>query len=519
MKNIVKRAIILTVLTGISFSCTEDYLDLENQNKITEESYYDNEESAFQAIVSCYDVMKANGLYGLQMQWVYYSIDGFSFFEDDVWNDLSFSTEDGHISSVFDHLYRGMYRCNVALNKIPEIEMDSAKKKRFIAEAKFFRGFYSFHLGFMFGTPTMINKPIEPDEQKGYTNSEPGELFDTAIANFKAAAEGLPLTATGSEAGRVTQGAANAMAGKVYLWKGEWDSAAIYLEKVINSNVYSLVTPNKDDSLDYFSAYLSNFTAESFNGYGGENNEESVLEVQNTFDEQYWNKHLPGYGCDGSLLTRYFGFVTGSYQNFAPLNEVADLFETPGPAGMAADPRMYATLMMPGDTTEFRQEYVNSQHNGEYPVWDGFPKNTFSGDYGCRKYYFPVWYDDGLTNDPNNWRIIRYADVLLMCAEAKYRIGESAQALSYLNEIRDRVGMTELTTISKEDIIHERMVEFMFELNPVIHLIRWSTQEGSWVPDMREYIEDFVIGKHELFPIPQYEIDFQGGTLNQNPGW
>ena len=532
-KIITKTALLLAVFLIGSNSCTKEFLEIENPNAITKENYFKTEQHAFESIVSCYDIMKSKGMFGRNFQWFIYSVDGLSNFENATWNNMQYKTNDPLISGIFNFLYRGMYRCNVALDVIPGIEIANKEKKdRLLAEAHFFRGFYLYYLSTLFGTPPLIMKELLPgDDQKNKENSEKGELLEVAIEELKKAAPDLPLKSEIAMTGRVSRGAANAMIGKCYIWKAQYDSAEHYLAKVIESGQYQLVQKQKDDSLAFVNAFLSNFTAMPINGYGGKNNSASILEVQNQHSpENDWLKYLPGHSCDGSLLSKYFTFIStaGSYSNFAPNYKAAELFEGPGPAGMAFDPRKYGTLIMVGDTVEKRPEMIDEHWDGEVPIFKGFPK-SFGGDYGCRKYYYPIHYGQAKFNDPNNWRVIRYAHVLLLYAEAAYHNGNTTEALDKLNMIRNRAGMSPRTTITPETIIYETRVECMFEVNTILNIIRWSALdkniwgqenfETPWITDMYKYLPGFISNKHELFPMPLYEVDFQEGALVQNPGY
>jgi len=180
------------------------------------------------------------------------------------------------------------------------------------------------------------------------------------------------------------------------------------------------------------------------------------------------------------------------------------------------DPRRYVTLFEKGDTIIYL--------DGSPPVaWD-YTKHTnvsiYDG-YGWEKYFAPAHKGN---NGPDNIRLMRYSDVLLMLAEADFQVNNGAStqlALDCINEVRERVGLDPISVVTAQAIIHERDVEFGFECLRFHDLVRWSLlseDNPMWV-DIESIIPKYRKGKDEYLPIPMYEINLAGGNLKQNPGW
>ncbi|MCK5135575.1 MAG: RagB/SusD family nutrient uptake outer membrane protein [Bacteroidales bacterium] len=292
----------------------------------------------------------------------------------------------------------------------------------------------------------------------------------------------LPETYDNDNTGRATRGAALALLGKTYLYQQKWAQAIEYLGIVIDLGVYQLSMPAGTDSIDYVNAYLCNFTSEAMPGgdgstYTAENNCESVFEIQNNDDP--------------------------------PIDH---------PAGLKYDPRRYASVFAEGDTIENREgfHYYNEPFDSTRHV------NVQIGQgYQVRKYYYPLHSagPDAPYNDPNNWRYLRYADVLLMYAEAEYHLnGSTPVAIDAINQVRARAGMPGVTQVTPEVIIHERDVELGLECLRFHDLVRWSLLPEPWV-DPVVMVSGYVAGKNEYLPIPIEEITKSEGLLKQNPGW
>lgn len=431
--------------------------------------------------------------------------------------------------------WQGIQRANLAIDEIPttriETEGDEAEKQakyrdRYLGEAYFLRGYYYFRLARMFGGMPLINYVIKSSNQWAQTRSTMDETLNFAIEDFKRAENLLwkKDEYSNEELGRATKGAAQAMLLKANLYRADYlrnagneteaqkyfAEAAKWGEKVIQSRQYSL-WPN----------YLDNFRL------ANENGRESVFEIQ------YTEEATSDYGGEGytrgtmtTILQRSrssaFGEAGWGYDR--PTQNLYNEYE-------AGDARRDETILVPTD------EQI------ETPA-----QEIYCGDRMLNRKY--AMYNDGAnggiyklahaTRSPKNNIQIRYADVLLMYAEACCESGDLPSAKSALKEVRDRAGLSQFPytaviqgqTVTFNDnqedlrkaIRHERRVELAMEGHRWFDLTRWGiaketmdTYMAGETEEAKELYGTFQKGKHELFPIPSKEIDLSG--IEQNPNW
>ena len=431
--------------------------------------------------------------------------------------------------------WQGIQRANLAIDEIPttriETEGDEAEKQakyrdRYLGEAYFLRGFYYFRLARMFGGMPRIDYVIKSSNQWAQTRSTMDETLNFAIEDFKRAENLLweKDKYSNEELGRATKGAAQAMLLKANLYRADYlrnagneteaqkyfAEAAKWGKEVIQSRQYSL-WPN----------YLDNFRL------ANENGRESVFEIQ------YTEEATSDYGGEGytrgtmtTILQRSrssaFGEAGWGYDR--PTQNLYNEYE-------AGDARRDETILVPTD------EQI------ETPA-----QEIYCGDRMLNRKY--AMYNDGTnggiyklahaTRSPKNNIQIRYADVLLMYAEACCESGDLPSAKSALKEVRDRAGLSQFPytaviqgqTVTFNDnqedlrkaIRHERRVELAMEGHRWFDLTRWGiaketmdTYMAGETEEAKELYGTFQKGKHELFPIPSKEIDLSG--IEQNPNW
>ena len=431
--------------------------------------------------------------------------------------------------------WQGIQRANLAIDEIPttriETEGDEAEKQakyrdRYLGEAYFLRGFYYFRLARMFGGMPLIDYVIKSSNQWAQTRSTMDETLNFAIEDFKRAESLLweKDKYSNEELGRATKGAAQAMLLKANLYRADYlrnagneteaqkyfAEAAKWGKEVIKSRQYSL-WPN----------YLDNFRL------ANENGRESVFEIQ------YTEEATSDYGGEGytrgtmtTILQRSrssaFGEAGWGYDR--PTQNLYNEYE-------AGDARRDETILVPTDVQI------------ETPA-----QEIYCGDRMLNRKY--AMYNDGAnggiyklahaTRSPKNNIQIRYADVLLMYAEACCESGDLPSAKSALKEVRDRAGLSQFPytaviqdqTVTFNDnqedlrkaIRHERRVELAMEGHRWFDLTRWGiaketmdTYMAGETEEAKELYGTFQKGKHELFPIPSKEIDLSG--IEQNPNW
>jgi len=520
------------ILTGViifAAGCGEDYLEVENINAVTTGNFYETERDAEYALYAAYGPIGWRGFNGNTFQFLFYCLDDRIIHENAQYELYVFNASDGRVGSLYYDLYKGVYRCNILLQSLPDIPMAEETKNLYFGQLYFLRGFYYFYLASVFYAPPLVTYATE-NPSDTYGNTPQQELYDFVEEEFAKAINLLPWEwENGEDVGRATRGAALGMLGKAHLYQQEWDEASVYLKRLIDEGPHDLMMPAEDgDSLDYLYAYLCNFSPFNLSTekkiYKAENNVESVFSAQfndgfSTYGH-YWN---PGWQNDGSLFSAYFGI--NGWRNVVPSRKMAEQYEavTSHPAGYDKDPRFYASFFSPGDTIDYwYPDYSDFYH---VPFKVGIHNlSAISQGYGLKKYCFPMHLSNSATpfQDPNNWRILRFSDVLLMYAEAEFhRNPSSADGLNALNRVRERVGMPPIPALTREAVIHERDIELFAECLRFFDLVRWgliSDAGGTWV-NTKDYITNFVPGKSEYLPIPISEINVMQGKLQQNPGW
>ena len=372
----------------------------------------------------------------------------------------------------WSELYQGVYRANLVIANVPGIDMEPNLRNRLVAEAKFLRGYFYFQLVKTFGRVPLITHTLNPDEYC-QPRATIQECWAQIEQDLKEAADILPQKSAyeSADRGRATQGAANALLAKAYLFQAKWPDALTRAAMVIDSKEYDLEPK-----------YSDIFTLSHENGI------ESIFEIQHVYvptssygDE---NEGQETSIYQGSRKSRDF---TGWGFN-CPTQDFVDEFET-------GDPRLKATVVFDKDII------------WENTAWQQVADNSMSPTkMAARKYmleYQPAAPD--ISNSPANWRAIRFADVLLFHAEAANETGSAEAALKSLNRVRQRASMSPVTVTEqsalRNAIWHERRVELGLEGHRFFDLVR----QGRAAEVLAK--NGFIKGTHEYFPIPQLEMD------------
>lgn len=493
-KKIDRKLLIVMLLSLVMVSsCSDDFIDVAPTEENSED-FFNTEEDYQNALIGAYDMLQSSFMNVLLGEIAsdntlcggesatdtpgYQQID-----------DMIHTPVNAQLRNIWGWMFAGVNRANYILEFQDKIDFDG--KDVVLGQARFLRAYFYFELVKWFGdVPLVVDQRILFGQQFEVDRTPKTEVYAQIEQDLIYATSVLPLVQ--ADIGRVTKGAAQSLLGKVYLYQDKFSEAANALENVINSGQYQLLT---DDYANMFE-----------NDY--ENNMESVFEVQ------YTDVQGAGFGCfqcsEGNIAVGYNGirnysvepgsvgdiFDSGFSFN-VPTQETYDIFDD-------NDIRRDVSILdIETWAAEVGATYVEGyEHTGFYNL-KYLPRR---GDLNTG--------DQNLTN-PNNYRAIRYADVLLMAAEALNRGGiDESRARLYLNEVRLRAGLPEVSssgTTLTDDIYKERRLELVGEGHRFFDLVRTNTAS--------EYIEGFVNGKHEVFPIPSIEIDLTGNRWSQNPGY
>lgn len=524
-KRILYLFSLIVLLLGGGTSC-EDQLDIEKKGNLGgEEDFYQTDADAISAITTTYaqwNSMHANMFMMLDM------------LSDDVWcgganradqlsyhylNEYCYGSNSSVVEDVFKNLYGIIYRANLVIERV---SADSDVKRRCIAEAYFFRGWANFYLGALWGTAPLVDHLLAPGEYS-QPNSEEGVLLAQASKDFQTAIDMKILPSKTSiddrETGiRITQECAYAFLGKSLLWEGKKSEAASALDKVIASGLYDLYEGDYGDIHKVVAEFCRESILEN-NQVDDPNTAWSFMSYIHVLrgwrnDQLSWTKLKPEY----SNVTSGYGFDN-------PRKELYDSFKAYDKAGGGDDYRLDRTIK----DLDFLSDKMGLTVTA-----------IIHGNEGYFNWKLRAQQDEIITAMggwnvlvSTNWRFMRYAEVLLLAAEANLE-SNPGKSLEYVNKIRTRAHLTPLSNVTLSDIKNEKRFELCFEGTRYMDLVRWNdaatvlANQGKSVYGLKtdgtafeEYTSTksgFVAGKHERLPIPATEI-LLNGAIHQNPGW
>jgi hypothetical protein len=492
------RIILFFFVLILLIGCT-DFLKTDPQGQLIESSF---------PVSSSDALLATNAVYAAVRDW-YYNSGGYPILDimsDDAskgsnkndqlatvgaYDNFTFNTTGDGLDRWWATLYQGIKWANVVTEKVSVIPMDTILRNQYVSEARFLRGLFYFDLVRAWGGVPEVTT-TDPPLHLGRASSD--EIYSLIVSDLLYAESHLTKKSelSSSDQGRATSGAADALLAKVYLFKKDFVNSELYALKVIQSNEYSL-EPNFLDA----------------NGVNGNNGVESIFEVGALGVENF-----NGGGAQYANTQGVRGTPNRGWGFNRPSIDLRKSFEH-------GDPRLKATIINLGDTLD-----------GVLIIGDPDPANDpvvtldQNGDtLNIQCYNRKVWTPGNDT--PTQWshhrRLIRYADVLLMAAEALNENGKPADAMTYLNQVRKRarggtisilpdVSVTDKNLL-RDKILLERRHEFALEGVRFWDLVRTGKASAVLGP------LGFIPGKHELLPIHQSEIDISQGTLVQNPNY
>ncbi|WP_207514613.1 RagB/SusD family nutrient uptake outer membrane protein [Longitalea luteola] len=480
------KKLLFVIITGAVLNgCTKKEFDSKPNDRYTQDTYWTSEKNAMAALSGCYQALTFNGIFGYATPlweetatpnaYNYDNSAGFDAIALGTHNAANATTGNfigGIIEQRWLDSYRGIGRANTLLARIDQIAMADALKNRMKAEAKFLRAlFYSLLATYYGDAPLILDEP-NLETQGTLPRTPRAEVVQQVLKDLDEAAAVLPVKFTGGDIGRATKGAALALKARVLLFEAsplvntsndvtKWAAAAAAAKAVIDlpGTGYNLF-PN------YRALFLP----------ANENSVETVFDVQ-------YSITTPGLGSAFDLINR-------QYNTNAPLRSIIDAYDmrdglppaqsplyNPATPYVDRDPRMYQTIVYPGDT------YIGKVTTTTEPF-----KQT---GYGVKKYsIYDKEANSNLINQAGrseiNYMVIRYADVLLMYAEAQNEaVGPDASVYNAVNRIRERAGLSpheipagKTKEEMREIIRHERRIEFAFEGFYYTDIRRWKIAEN-----------------------------------------
>jgi hypothetical protein len=538
--KIIKYICTLLLLCYLFTACDESsFLDLDNKNNFTEDKFWKTKADAESALAAAYSPIRfpMEGFYGAFNGWLNINSRGDDIFtilgeEIPMWQIATFQNTPANGQDSFKELYTGIQRANVLLaniDKIPASELNDDDRSMIKCEALCLRAYQYFLLVNNYGEVPLRLIPSGDDTQ----DKEPAskellwEQIETDLKN--AIAGNLPVARDSSQKGRLEKGAAIAILGKVYATQHKYREAKDQLQLLLSS--------------PYTYELMENFADNFTNKH--ENNKESVFEFQ------YSSEGSGSWGNEdginmGSSIPQFIGPVASNgWAKLMPSSFVVSQFvseERPAGSDTKFDKRMYASLFFDpqtyGDVVPNGKWYGNSHSMDD--LWTGnagkmtggapsFNVNGIAGKFLLKKY--TAYYVDDSAADgmyhiegkSNNVRLIRFAEVLLLYAEACAKTGELNGANYALGLIRARAGL-ETKTFKQDELIPEierqNLLEFFGEGHRFDDLRRWYTHseiKQIFTSNDKQGAENFR-EKHLYYPIPATELNSNTG-MKQNPLW
>jgi len=460
-----KKNFLYTFLILLQFSCAKEFTELAPISDRSIQSAYKTAVDFEVAVNGTYDALQLSGTYGkyylilneMRSDNVYNGGGSggiASTLEDiDLFKEIPTATE---LSTSWADSYKGIARCNIILDKIDQSTVTDALKKRYKGEALYIRSLLYYNLAVIFG-----NIPLQLTYSNIVDLSQvtASKVYDQIAKDLVIAEPLLPAKYTlASDVGRVTSGAVATLLGKVYLTNGDKPNAILAFNRVIASKQYSLVA-------DYAKLW----------GVANENGPESIFEVQ----------FKTGGQGEGSGYFEYFAAILGRSGGAgggnASMPVTPDLLAAYTKGDLRYTKSIYRAIKPPAPDTTYVTKYITTQ------------TTSFDGD--------------------NNWVVSRYADVLLMLAEA---VGEGTEAYGYINQVRARAGLPAISASTSgtftEKLLADRRVEFAFENQRWQDLLRLGAAQTV----MAKFLSIPSTSVRLIYPIPQKEIDVSNGKIIQN---
>jgi hypothetical protein len=503
-----KKYILLIGLGLNLLSCTS-ILEIEPTDRFTATTFFKTKEHAEAAVNATYASLI--GYSSLSYNYIYYECatpncymyqnnNGFDF----IANGIQDAANSAVINNSWGSCYAGIGRANTLLAKIdgiPATSLSEALKKRYIAESKFLRAFFYTQLWALYGGVPLITDAPDLAKQASLPRNSADEVLAQIIKDLDEAAVDLPTSYPVVDKGRATKGAAYAMKARALLWAGKWVEAADAAKSVIDMKAYTLFPDSRGTFL-----------------FENEGNSEVIFDIQYKFPEF---AHSMDISLDAfNTVAPLADLVNDFYMaNGKAITDPTSGFDPQNPY-LNRDPRFYATINYPG-----------AKYKGVVVTATTYPRTG----YGQKKY--TIYKDNEVpasTKNDNqsdlNYILLRYADVLLMYAEAKNEaVGPDQSVYDAINLIRKRANMPSVTAgllkdQMRQEIRHERRIELAGEGAYYFDIRRWRTAEVVMNADIYNYLgvkfgtRKFNKDRDYLWPIPTIALQ-TNSALVQNPGY
>lgn len=503
------------IILGLLFTSCSKELDIDNPNSKTIDLYWKTAADAELGVNAIYNSLIQDGTY-MRMFPALTDSRGDDFTGDSPWGDLvqvgnfSIPSNSGPVQWVWATHYQMIWRANQVIINVPNIVMDEEQKKRLIGQAHFLRGLALFNLANTYkAVPVPLELPVDKTKYHTPTATD-DQLWNQIYTDFKAAKDMLP--ASFGEVGRATKGAATGMLGKAYLYKKKWTEAAAEFNELISgaqAGRYSLMPDYRDNFKEI-----------------NENNAESLFEVQFAQPD--------GIGGVGGTVMNYGGEPNANwkqvsstgrtyamdgfgYSDFLPTRWIYNEFKMEKTVAGKSDPRLLATIASYEADDNSITAYGNPWPHAQTAIYPR--KYTHDGLNWAG--------NDDQENSGINYRVLRYADVLLMYAEALNELNRTTESYTYIQQVRNRAKLPDLSVTKpglsqsqmRDQIAHERALEFSVESIRINDIIRWGwLYDATKLAELKAHDPDFNTWRagKEYLPIPLSELNVNPNLLRNS---
>lgn len=509
------------MLAGFSLltnSCDQK-LDLANPNKLTTADYWKTREQAYGGVTAIYNALTVDGSYMRSFPGLTDSR-GDDFTGDSPWLDLVLTgqfiipTTSDPVFWIWREFYLVVNRANQVIDhvsKYDEAILSADEKKRILGQAYFLRGLAYYNLATTFKIVPVITKVAEnPDEYLAPTATEE-ELWNQVFSDLQQAEESLPISYDNvsgldqGQKGRATKGAAAGLLGKAYLYRKDYAKAGAQFEKFFAggslSGIYSLMPDYRDNFKDV-----------------NENNAESLFEVQfteGTGSDINWCCEPTGTWKQVQAISVTYGMEGAGFSDYLPTRWIYNEYKKEKTVDGKSDPRLLVTIASYEPDDNSTMAYGKPWFN---PLTSIYPRKYTNDGVGNGKAF------EGAAESGINYRVLRYADILLMYAEVLNETNKTGDAYAYIQQVRTRAKLPDLATVKpgmtqaqmRDQLAHERALEFAIEGQRINDLIRWGWfYDPTKLAELKQHDADFNTWTpgNEYLPIPQVELDVNKNLL------
>lgn len=490
-------------------------LDVSNPNLLTTADFWKTKEQAYGACTAMYNALIVDGSYMRSFPGLTDSR-GDDFTGDSPWLDLDqtgqfiIPANSAPVFWIWREFYLVVNRANQVLANVPNYDesvLSADEKKRILGQAYFLRGLAYYNLATSFKEVPVITAPVVNKEDYNAPTASADVVWQQIFDDLAAAEADLPISydnITGLDAGqkgRATKGAAAGLLGKSYLYRGDYAKAATQFEKFFTggplAGVYSLMPDYRDNFRDV-----------------NENNAESLFEIQFSASggtDMNWCCDPVASWKQVQTISITYGQEGAGFSDYLPTRWIYNEYKLEPTIDGKSDPRLLATIASYEPSDNSTQAYGRAWFNPQNAIYPR--KYTNDGVGNGKPDEFSPFGESGI-----NYRVLRYADILLMYGEVLNELNRTSEAYSYIQQVRSRARLANLATVRpnmtqaqmRDQLAHERALEFAIEGQRINDLIRWG-----WFADpaklalLKTHDVDFntYVPGNEFLPIPQQELD------------